>query len=504
MNNAVTKPVVVRFAPSPTGCLHIGGVRTALYNYLMAKQTGGRFILRIEDTDATREVPGADQYIIDSLKWCGITFDEGYGIGGDAAPYRQSERKTIYHGYAQDLIRLGAAYYAFDTAEETAAMNARDEKYTHATRMSMRNSLSLPKDISDALLNSGAPFVIRQKIEPGKTVVVNDVIRGTPSYDTTLLNDQVLMKSDGMPTYHFANVVDDHEMEITHVLRGEEWLNSTPLHVLLYDAFGWDKPTFAHLPLILKPLVNTIKVNSSGKLSKRDGAIFGIPVVPTEWYGADGHYPGFDTEGYFPDVLLNFLAILSWSPGNNEEIMTLDRMIETFDISKVSKAGARFNIDKLNFFNKMKIKNMPVSDLIPFVRKYLPDGLSAEFTTDKHLASVIMAMRERVTTLKDFAPLAPFLFCDEMVYDAVMVDKHHVRAREIAATVYDKIVGIDSTQWNDEVLKNAIESIEDFSNKTYMAALRMITTGCTSGPHVYEVMGAMGKPITLNRLKKFM
>lgn len=470
----------------------------------MAKKSGGKFLLRIEDTDATREVPGADQYIINSLKWCGITFDEGYGIGGDAAPYRQSERKVIYHSYAQDLIRMGAAYYAFDTPDELAALNARDEKYTHATRMSMRNSLSLPRDVSNALLNSSVSFVIRQKIEPGKTVVVNDVIRGTPSYDSTLLNDQVLLKSDGMPTYHFANVVDDHLMEITHVLRGEEWLNSTPLHVLLYDAFGWDKPVFAHLPLILKPQVNTIKVNSSGKLSKRDGAIFGIPVVPTEWHGADGYYPGFDTEGYFPDVLLNFLAILSWSPGNNEEIMTLDRMIETFDISKVSKAGARFNIDKLNFFNKTKIKTMPVPELIPYVRKYLPDGLDSRFTTDEHLAHVIGAMRERVTTLKDFAPLAPFLFCDDMVYDAVMVDKHITRAKEIAPIVHKAIVDVSLLGWNYEVLKNTIESIDDFSTKAYMAAMRMITTGCTSGPHVYEVMAMMGKDVALNRLKKFM
>ena len=335
------RKVRVRFAPSPTGPLHIGGVRTALYNYLFAKQNNGEFIFRIEDTDSTRFVPGAEEYIIESFKWLGIKFDEGVGIGGEYGPYRQSERKDIYKKYVQQLLDAGKAYYAFDTPQELDAKRAEIEnfQYDAHTRSQMRNSLTLPKEEVDKLISEGAQYVVRFKIEPGIDVHVNDIIRGDVNINSSILDDKVLYKSaDGLPTYHLANIVDDHLMKVSHVIRGEEWLPSAPLHVLLYEAFGWQDtmPQFAHLPLLLKPVGN-------GKLSKRDGDKLGFPVFPLEWHDPKSGEvsSGYREKGYLPEAVVNFLALLGWNPGNDQEILSMDELIQLFNLSKCSKNGAR-------------------------------------------------------------------------------------------------------------------------------------------------------------------
>ncbi|RME93486.1 MAG: glutamate--tRNA ligase, partial [Bacteroidetes bacterium] len=348
--------VRVRFAPSPTGALHIGGVRTALYNYLLAKKLGGTFILRIEDTDQTRYVPGAEAYILEALDWLGLTPDEGPGFGGAYGPYRQSERQAQYLKYAQELVASGRAYYAFDTPEELEAQRELAKaagkhsfKYDAQSRGQLRNSLSLPKAEVEALLADGVPYTIRLLVEPGQTVVIEDLVRGSVSFQTDELDDKVLLKADGMPTYHLANIVDDHLMKISHVIRGEEWLPSTAHHVLLYRAFGWEDtmPAFAHLPLILKP-------TGKGKLSKRDGLKLGIPVFPLAWKGdtPEDSFMGFREFGFDPAAVLNFLALLGWNPGTDQEIFSLDELIAAFSIEKIGKAGARFDFDKAKWFNQ--------------------------------------------------------------------------------------------------------------------------------------------------------
>ena len=346
------RKVRVRFAPSPTGALHIGGVRTALYNYLFARQHGGEFIFRIEDTDSTRFVPGAEEYIIESFKWLGIEFDEGVSYGGQHGPYRQSERRDIYKKYVKQLLDAGKAYIAFDTPEELDAKRAEIQnfQYDASTRSMMRNSLSLAADEVSALIESGHQYVVRFKIEPGEDVHVNDMIRGDVVINSSILDDKVLYKSaDELPTYHLANIVDDHLMEVTHVIRGEEWLPSAPLHVLLYRAFGWEDtmPSFAHLPLLLKP-------DGKGKLSKRDGDRLGFPVFPLEWHDPKSGEvsSGYRESGYLPEAVLNFLALLGWNPGTDQEIMSLEEMVKLFDITKCSKAGARFDYVKGMWFNK--------------------------------------------------------------------------------------------------------------------------------------------------------
>lgn len=384
----------VRFAPSPTGPLHIGGVRTALYNYLFAKKNGGKLILRIEDTDQNRFVPGAEQYIIDSLSWCGIEFDEGVTDGGKYGPYKQSERKQIYLQYAEMLINSKHAYYAFDTAEELNKIRSGYESqkltftYNAIERKKLHNSLTLSKEETDKIIKKGGPFVIRFKMPENKTVIMNDLIRGRVEVNTSELDDKVLFKSDGMPTYHLANIVDDHLMKISHVIRGEEWLPSLPLHVLLYEAFNWEKPEFAHLPLLLKP-------DGNGKLSKRDGDRLGFPVFPLEWTDPKSGdiSSGFREEGYFPEAMVNILAMLGWNPGDEREIFSLKELTKVFSIDRVGKSGAKFNPVKAAWYNHqylLKKDNLELAKLLmPIAIKY---GVLVE--TDQ-LREAIAMVKER-------------------------------------------------------------------------------------------------------------
>lgn len=367
----MSKNLRVRFAPSPTGALHIGGVRTALYNYLLAHKLGGTFILRIEDTDQTRFVEGAENYILDSLKWLGIKPDEGIGVGGPHAPYRQSERKELYKVYADELINSGKAYYAFDTSEELDAIRAVYEikgsafQYNALTRVKLKNSLSMSAQEVHEIIASGTPYVIRLKVPAKAEIRFQDSIRDWVHVHTSSIDDKVLMKSDGMPTYHLANVVDDHIMEITHVIRGEEWLPSAPLHILLYQAFGWQPPRFAHLPLLLKP-------EGNGKLSKRDADLGGFPVFPLEWKDPQTGTvsKGFKQEGYLPAAMINFLAFLGWNPGTEQELFSLDELISAFSLERINKAGAKFDVNKAKWFNEQYLKLQDVGSL---AKQYLPD-----------------------------------------------------------------------------------------------------------------------------------
>src|SRR5687767_1579447 len=369
------REVRVRFAPSPTGALHIGGVRTALYNFLLARQNKGTMILRIEDTDQNRYVPGAEEYILQSLAWVGITIDEGVGVGGPYAPYRQSERKPMYMQYAQQLIDDGFAYYAFDTEQELDAMRERlktagvaSPQYNSITRMQMRNSLTLLEDEVKALLDANTPYVVRLKVPRKEEVRLNDIIRGWVMVHSSQIDDKVLMKSDGMPTYHLANVVDDYLMKISHVIRGEEWLPSAPLHVLLYRFLGWEKemPLFAHLPLILKP-------DGNGKLSKRDAARFGFPIFPLNWETNGETSTGYREEGYLPEAMINFLGVLGWTPGTEKEMFSMQELIRDFSLGRINKAGARFDIQKAQWFNQQYLRSKSDTELAGFLTDSLAD-----------------------------------------------------------------------------------------------------------------------------------
>ena len=405
----------VRFAPSPTGALHIGGVRTALYNYLFAKQHGGELIFRIEDTDSNRFVPGAEEYILESFRWLGITFDEGVSFGGDYGPYRQSERRDIYKKYVKQLLDNGKAYMAFDTPEELEqARNATPNfQYDAKTRMSMRNSLSLPQEEVQKLLAEGKQYVVRFLINPGEEIVVNDLIRGVVRIKSDILDDKVLYKSaDELPTYHLANIVDDHLMEVSHVIRGEEWLPSAPLHVLLYRAFGWQDtmPQFAHLPLLLKP-------EGQGKLSKRDGDRLGFPVFPLEWHDPKtGEVSsGFRESGYFPEAVVNFLALLGWNPGTEQEIFSMDELIKAFDISRCSKAGAKFDYKKGIWFNHEYIlKKSPAEIAKIFAPIVANNGADASM---ERVETVCRLMKDRVNFIHEMWDLCSFFFFEPSSYD---------------------------------------------------------------------------------------
>ena len=397
--NCELKKVRVRFAPSPTGPLHIGGVRTALYNYLFARQHGGDLIFRIEDTDSGRFVPGAEEYIIESFKWLGIKFDEGVSFGGNHGPYRQSERRDIYKKYVQQLLDNGKAYIAFDTPEELDAKRAEIEnfQYDASTRMQMRNSLTLPKEEVEKLIAEGKQYVVRFLIEPGRDIIVDDIIRGEVRINSSILDDKVLYKSaDELPTYHLANIVDDHLMEVTHVIRGEEWLPSAPLHVLLYEAFGWadTMPRFAHLPLLLKPVGN-------GKLSKRDGDKLGFPVFPLEWHDPKSGEvsSGYREKGYLPEAVVNFLALLGWNPGNDQEVMSLDEMVRLFDLSKCSKNGAKFDYIKAAWFNHQYLLKQPDEAWVPSFDKVLRE--QGIVSTPEKEAEVVRMMKLKVIEYTD-------------------------------------------------------------------------------------------------------
>jgi len=423
----MTEEIRVRFAPSPTGPLHIGGVRTALYNYLFARHHGGKMILRIEDTDQNRYVPGAEKYIIESLAWTGIEFDEGVHVGGPFAPYRQSDRKEIYHRYADELIVKGQAYYAFDTAEELDLLRREAEKdkqvftYDASVRMGLKNSLTLSPDETKFRLASGAPYVIRYRMPENETLVFDDMSRGEISVQTSTLDDKVLFKSDGMPTYHLANIVDDHLMEITHVIRGEEWLPSLPLHLLLYRSFGWEAPLFAHLPLILKP-------EGSGKLSKRDGDRLGFPVFPLQWKDPFSQEisSGYRESGYFPETVVNMLALLGWNPGTEKELFSMEELIEAFSLERVGKSGSRFDPGKIKWFNHHYLISKPIAELSALFNEILvKKGIEAD---EEFIDKVVEQVKDRSDFIQDFWEQSYFFFEQPQKYDTELAKKKWKRA----------------------------------------------------------------------------
>jgi len=495
--------VRVRFAPSPTGPLHIGGVRTALYNYLLAKQKGGTFILRIEDTDQNRLVKGAEDYIKASLEWLGLTPDEGPGYGGEHGPYRQSERKELYAQYAKKMVEDGNAYYAFDTPDELTQMRKDQEalghhsaKYDARMRMQMRNSLTLPKQKADALIASGQG-IIRLKMPHDEDVSFVDLVREKVTFNTDQLDDKVILKADGMPTYHLANIVDDHLMEITHVIRGEEWLSSTAHHVLMYRFMGWEPPHFTHLPLILKP-------TGKGKLSKRDGAKFGFAVFPMEWDDKKEGvtYAGFKENGFDPKALLNFLVLLGWNPGNDEEIMTLERMTELFSLDKIVKSGARFDVDKSRWFNQQYLMATGDADLLEPVKAAMPEGLVVE---DGYLTQVIGLMKERVHHYGDFFMEGHYFFKSPTEYDAKQVKKRYSEDIVPQLTALKELIAsgdLSATTTADSV-KSYLKD-NDLKMGVYLPLLRIMMCGSLTGPDLFEIMEALGKEEVLNRYDRAM
>jgi glutamyl-tRNA synthetase len=493
--------VRVRFAPSPTGALHIGGVRTALYNYLFARKNGGKFILRIEDTDQNRFVPGAEAYIIEALKWTGLVPDEGVEFGGSLGPYRQSDRKKIYLEYARKLVELGKAYFAFDTPEALEARREKEANFTcnHATRGTLENSLTLSEEEVQQRISAGAPWIIRLKVEPGQDIRIHDLIRGEVVFQSSELDDKVLLKADGMPTYHLANIVDDHLMEISHVIRGEEWLPSTAHHVLLYRGFGWEDtmPKFAHLPLIMKPVGN-------GKLSKRDGAKFGMPVFPLDWPGSEGDekFMGFRETGFLPEAVVNFLALLGWHPGGEQEIFSIEELVEAFSIDHIHKGGARFDYEKAKWFNQKYIQASDNTVLARYVRP-LAEAKGYNVSEDD-LLQIIGLMKERVTFLPDFVEQGYFLFEPVREYDLENLRK---KWNSDMKPVFEKLTDLTAqfTPFDGAALEASVKLfIQDNGLKTgdVFSLLRLALAGTLKGPGVFDMMTALGKQETVARLKK--
>ena len=495
--------VRVRFAPSPTGPLHIGGVRTALYNYLFAKKHGGDFLLRIEDTDQTRFVPGAEDYVIEALKWCGMTPDEGPGFGGDYGPYRQSDRKGSYREYAERLINEGKAYYAFDTSEELTAMRDRlklakvaSPQYNTITRETMRNSLTMSSDDVEKMISEGAPYVIRFKMPRKEEVRVHDEIRGWVLVNTDTLDDKVLFKSDGMPTYHLANIVDDHKMKITHVIRGEEWLPSAPLHVLLYQAFGWDAPKFAHLPLLLKP-------DGNGKLSKRDGDKLGFPVFPLEWKDpSSGEISsGYREQGYFKGAFVNMLALLGWNPGTTQEIFSMDQLIEAFTLERVGKAGAKFDPDKTKWFNQQYLRSKSDLELAEAIKPYVAE--KGYHKSDDFLAGVCRLMKERASFIPEIVTSGVYLFVRPDSYDEKTVNKKWkedtAERMNLLMSDYEELNKFDTAEI--EIVFKTFLDREGLGMGAVLPNMRLLITGEGMGPSLFEIMSLLGKEESLERMK---
>ena len=494
------KKVRVRFAPSPTGPLHIGGVRTALYNYLFAKQHGGDMLLRIEDTDSQRFVPGAEDYIIESLNWLGIKIDEGVGVGGPFGPYRQSERRDIYKKYVNQLLEAGKAYIAFDTPAELEARRSdvANFQYDASTRMSMRNSLSLSKEEVDALIAQGEQYVVRFRIEPNEDVLVNDVIRGEVTINSSILDDKVLYKSaDELPTYHLANIVDDHLMEITHVIRGEEWLPSAPLHVLLYRAFEWTAPEFAHLPLLLKP-------DGNGKLSKRDGDRLGFPVFPLEWTDpkTGAISSGYRESGYLPEAVINFLALLGWNPGTDQEILSMDDLIHQFSLERCSKSGAKFDYEKGKWFNHKYIQMKSDAELARMFMPVLAEhGIHA---SEEKVEKVVALVKERVNFVKELWDQGSFFFVAPQLYDEKTVKKRwKAESPEQMAELAGVLESItDFTPHNTEEIVKAWIAEKEYHLGNIMNAFRLAIVGEPKGPHMFDIITVIGKAETIARLKR--
>ena len=496
------RKVRVRFAPSPTGALHIGGVRTALYNYLFARQHGGDLVFRIEDTDSNRFVPGAEEYIIESFRWLGIKFDEGVSFGGEHGPYRQSERRSIYKKYVDQLLAADKAYIAFDTPEQLEAKRAEIQnfQYDARTRGEMTNSLTLPKEEVERRIADGEQYVVRFKVEPGIDVHIDDMIRGHVVIKSDILDDKVLYKSaDELPTYHLANIVDDHLMEITHVIRGEEWLPSAPLHVLLYRAFGWEDtmPKFAHLPLLLKP-------EGKGKLSKRDGDRLGFPVFPLEWHDpkTGDVSSGYRESGYFPEAVVNFLALLGWNPGTEQELFTLDELVEAFDIHKCSKAGARFDYQKGIWFNHeymLKKSNEEIANLFaPIVAN---NGVDE---TMERITQVVAMMKDRVNFVKELWPLCSFFFIAPTEYDEKTVKKRwKADSAKVMGELADVLEGIDdfSVEGQEPVVMKWVEE-KGYKLGDVMNAFRLTLVGIGKGPGMFDISAFLGKEETLKRIRK--
>lgn len=497
------RKVRVRFAPSPTGPLHIGGVRTALYNYLFARQMGGDLILRIEDTDSNRFVPGAEDYINEALAWIGIKFDEGVREGGDFGPYRQSERRDIYRRYVKQLIDAGKAYIAFDTpAELEAARNEhKNFQYDASTRLKMRNSLSMPAEEVEKLIAEGHPYVVRFLIEPGRDVKVNDLIRGEVTVNSSILDDKVLYKSaDDLPTYHLANIVDDHLMEVSHVIRGEEWLPSAPLHVLLYEAFGWSDtmPQFVHLPLLLKPVGN-------GKLSKRDGDKLGFPVFPLEWHDPNSGEisSGYREKGYLPEAVVNFLALLGWNPGDDSELMSMDELIRKFSFDHCSKAGAKFDYQKGIWFNHEYLMQTPDEEL---ARLFLPilEEKGIEGFTPEYVARALGMVKSRANLVPDLWDQADFFFVAPTSYA-----EKDVRKRWSADTprIMGELIGVlegieDMTSANAEKIVLDWIAEKGYHLGNVMNAFRLAVVGACRGPHMFDITELMPKSEVIARIRK--
>lgn len=493
------KAVRVRFAPSPTGPLHMGGVRTALYNYLFAKKHNGTFILRLEDTDQTRFVPGAFDYIMEALAWCGITPDEAPGIGGNYGPYVQSERKEMYKPYAEQLIENGMAYYAFDSAESLTEMRDKAKQmkmpnwqYNAITRGNMQNSLTLPQDEVQRRLDNNEPYVIRFKMPRNEDIRFEDEVRGWVVVNTSNLDDKVLFKSDGMPTYHLANIVDDHTMEISHVIRGEEWLPSAPLHVLLYKGFGWDAPKFAHLPLLLRP-------DGNGKLSKRDGDRLGFPVFPIDWTTAEGElYSGYREAGYLPEAFINMLAFLGWNPGTTQELFSIQELIEAFSIERVGKAGAKFDADKTKWFQQQYLRKADERDVAQELQKLLSKPYDESF-----LINVVQLMKERATFLKDMLTEGDYFFSAPTQYDAKTVKK---KWKDHTAELMQEWT-LKLSTINDFSSDNIETSFKTFLEQKEMGigavlpAFRLLLTGKGMGPSMFEIASLIGKEESISRMK---
>ena len=497
--------VRVRFAPSPTGPLHIGGLRTALYNYLFARANGGKFILRIEDTDQKRYVEGAEKYIVDALKWCGISPDESPEQSGKYDPYRQSERRELYLSHAQYLIGEGKAYYAFDTEDDLEARREKEKeagnhnfRYDASTRASMRNSLSLPEEEVELLLKNKSPYVVRFRIDAGETVTFNDVVRNEVSFSTDELGDQVLMKADGLPTYHLANIVDDHLMKISHVIRGEEWLPSTALHVLLYRASGWTPPVFVHLPLLLNP-------NGKGKLSKRKGADLGFPVFPLQWDDLAKHetFAGFREEGYLPEAMVNFIAFLGWNPGTEQEIFSLEELAQSFTLDRINNSGARFDIEKAKWYNQQYLIAMSDQELAGIVQnEFAKEG--HEITTEK-AAKIAGLLKERIHLIPEFYSQGEYFVSPALLdYDEKTIKK---KWKPEQRTKFDMLADQLSKceDWTAACIKEDVVAFmkqHELGFGAVLPIIRVALSGTTNGPDAFGILEVVGKEESVARLRK--